>query len=157
VLTPKQRELLIGARKLIEDGLTDYLCVALGRVDAGWDVALDAPNLSKDCNALRDYILGQIRGADGSWITTLNSWQTANGFETRTDHQVRLDRLQWIDWLLDDWISHDGGEQPASVTRVRFRDGSEYSTDGEHLRWDCSDPLDMGHCVDIVSYKVLSC
>ncbi|ONC97008.1 hypothetical protein [Burkholderia pseudomallei] len=36
------------------------------------------------------------------FAATLDEWQIYNGFGDRGREQVRLDRLAWIDWMLDE-------------------------------------------------------
>jgi hypothetical protein len=149
MLTHNQVRVLTAARRRIEDRRNDYLCVAIR--EAAGDIGPEMHEASKD---LRNYIANAMR-TNGKWIAMLSTWQERNGFAGRNYEQRRKDRLAWIDWLLDDWIEHDGGPEPENVSRIRFRNLCEYEAGSSGgLRWTHTPPGKPGHCVDVVAYRV---
>jgi hypothetical protein len=97
MLTCLQRDILVLARTKIDDGTQEFLCVAISR--AAEDIGGHAHDAVQE---LRQYILKAMRGDGPDWYQTLNSWQRMNGWGHRSDEQCRLDRLTWIDWILDE-------------------------------------------------------
>lgn len=93
-LTTEEREVLKLAREKIEDGRIYYICNAL------LDTAEINPSLYPAAMRLRLYISEQLRYSD--LTPTLERWQRYNGFGDRGREQGRLDRLAWIDWMLDE-------------------------------------------------------
>ncbi|AAQ54971.1 hypothetical protein Bcep22_gp38 [Burkholderia phage Bcep22] len=91
-LTPEKREALKLARERIAKRQSRYICFALEEVERLH------PALAAACAALLNYIESQI----GDQYTSLETWQRRNGFRARTSAQTRLDRLAWIDWMLDE-------------------------------------------------------
>ncbi len=86
------RAALVIARKRIQSRKNRFICHALRFV------SIRHPHLRAACASLERYIAQQIGGE--RW--TLETWQDANGFGGRSDYQVRLDRIAWIDWMLDE-------------------------------------------------------
>ncbi|KGS75412.1 hypothetical protein X947_5377 [Burkholderia pseudomallei MSHR7334] len=96
-LTIEKRAVLKLAREKIEDGSADFICNALN------SAATFNPHLSFAAEEICSYIskkLGVTRYPD--WTPTLDEWQIYNGFGDRGREQRRLDRLAWIDWMLND-------------------------------------------------------
>ncbi|MBU9446897.1 hypothetical protein KTE29_03760 [Burkholderia multivorans] len=91
-LTPEKREALMLARKRIAAGRSRYICFALE------SVTIKRPDLVDAADELRRYISEQL----GSRYVALEQWQRRNGHGPRTLEQQRLDRLAWIDWMLDE-------------------------------------------------------
>lgn len=91
-LTPEKREALKLARELIATREYDYICHALSYV------AVNCPGLDRAAVELKGYIGDQL----GSRHIGLEVWQGRNGLGIREWHQLRLDRLAWIDWMLDE-------------------------------------------------------
>ncbi|MBU9525022.1 hypothetical protein [Burkholderia multivorans] len=91
-LTPEKREALMLARKRIAAERSRYICFALE------SVTIKRPDLTEAAIELRRYISDKL----GSRHVGLRSWQQRNGFGDRGDAQLRLDRLAWIDWMLDE-------------------------------------------------------
>lgn len=87
-LTTEEREVLKLAREKIEDGSIHHICNAL--LNTGHPAA----------ERLCLYISEQLRYL--GLTLTLEIWQRYNGFGDRGREQVRLDRLAWIDWMLDE-------------------------------------------------------
>ncbi|MDN7998085.1 hypothetical protein QZN00_13100 [Burkholderia multivorans] len=90
-LTPEKREALVLARKRIAADKNQYICHALDYI------AMRHPYLEAECVSLKQYIGKQL----GS-TTTLGGWHKFNGFGDRGGAQRHLDRLAWIDWMLDE-------------------------------------------------------
>lgn len=90
-LTPEKREALKLARARIESRQNMFICHALN-----W-VQFSRPDLKEACVSLKLYIAKQI-----SPERSLGMWQLLRGFGYRSDAQRRLDRLAWIDWMLDE-------------------------------------------------------
>lgn len=91
-LSEKERKALYFARQLIAAGQERYICFALRRIGT-WGSPLVSP-----CDRLRRYISGQLMP-----YKTLEDWQTlGHGMPSRASHQMREDRIAWIDWMLDE-------------------------------------------------------
>lgn len=93
-LTTEEREVLKLAREKIEDGSIHHICNAL------LNTTLMKPSLHPAAVRLCLYISEQLRYS--GLIPALEKWQIYNGFGDRGREQVRLDRLAWIDWMLNE-------------------------------------------------------
>lgn len=157
MLTSRQREVLILARSRIERGQNQQVCLAIDIV-----IAL-RKDLKQAGKSLREYIRLQL-----GHHPALRTWQLENGIN-HTTSQRHFDRLAWLDWLLDDWVEHDGGPCPLlphEKVIVRLRNGAikDKGTDGprlaSHGRWDhwanSRTPfLSQYGDYDTVAYKVI--
>jgi len=88
-LSKIERELLIAARELIESGEEFYICLA---------IVTAAVHRGYYCMAVEVRLSRYIRDALAPHVY-LENWQRANGYDAQ--RTVRLDRLAWIDWMLD--------------------------------------------------------
>lgn len=91
-LTPEKRKALKLARERITTKHDEYICHALSYV------AVNYPEFARAAVELKGYIGEQL----GSPFSGLDSWQARNEFGNRGYDQRRLDRLAWIDWMLDE-------------------------------------------------------
>lgn len=89
-LNANERELLKVARERIYTRRNRFICIAMT------DVALNNDRYQKAHNRLKRYVTVQL----GPHAASLDQWQVQNGFSRRTLEQLRLDRLEWIDWML---------------------------------------------------------
>ena len=83
MLSKEEREYLKQARYAIAKGQEEFICVALNECG------------EEETRRLRQYISKQL----GSGLYTLDAWQLQQGI-SRSHHQIRQDRLDWIDWML---------------------------------------------------------
>lgn len=147
MLTKEQRELLVHARALIESGKEEFLCIAL----KDGAIVLGEADYWPHYESLRAYIERSIAP-----YTVLDTWQSNNGFSSRSDEHSCNDRLAWIDWLLDDWIIHDGDpKEPVGVTHIRFRRGDEYRVWPGQFYWFHVGEDHPMRGSDIVAYKLM--
>lgn len=89
MMTPNKREALLQARKLIENGESRCICLALD-----W-VAVDNPRLARAVLSLQKYIMRQLDGH-----CTLDSWLRIRSWHPVTYTRAKTARLAWIDWML---------------------------------------------------------
>ena len=90
MLRGKRRAALFIARGYIESVQEKYICYALDRA------ARQYPELREAVVSITYDILSALGGP-----LTLEGWQLKNmGFAI---HQNRLNRLAWIDWMLENW------------------------------------------------------
>lgn len=90
-LTPEKREALKLARERIVTFESEAICESLLKIARG------RPKLRAACKELRIYIAEQLTPC-----LYLGGWQRRNGLAGRSLAQQRLDRLAWIDWMLDE-------------------------------------------------------
>lgn len=83
-LTKDERRALELARRRIAEGKSRRVCYALASASSDYD----------EVERLCDYINEALCSAG------LEYWQEENGFGTRSEEQLRADRLAWIDWML---------------------------------------------------------
>jgi len=89
-LNTKEREVLRRARMHIEENHTSFICHALNRVVS------EQPELCSAVARLKLYINRELAPH-----TSLGFWQESQGIYKSYARQ-RLDRLAWIDWMLDE-------------------------------------------------------
>ncbi|MGG5541925.1 hypothetical protein P4G95_08990 [Burkholderia vietnamiensis] len=95
-LTPEKREALKLARVRIEKKWDTFICNALRSIGD------HNPQLMPAADELRKFVNGQVKVPRQRTAATLGKWQRRNGHGYRTIAQQRLDRLAWIDWMLDE-------------------------------------------------------
>lgn len=99
-----EREALRRARELIKNKESNRICYALG------EVGVKNQRLNNACIRLRGFIMKQIAPS-----VTFEGWQDRKGFgRQRTSATLRRDRLDWIDWMLE-----EGKFAPKKVTPRR--------------------------------------
>lgn len=89
-LNANERELLKVARERIYTRRNRFLCLAMA------DLARMDDRYHKAYKRLAKYVSKQL----GEHAASLDQWQQQNGFSGRTLEQTRLDRIEWIDWML---------------------------------------------------------
>lgn len=96
------RDTLLKARAEIECGMEHHICIALFKIGGRESIKLE------------------------SWIQrllggpfTLTEWQDKVGLGRRSNEQQRLDRLAWIDWMLD-WHGSDETPPCVGVYRTKY-------------------------------------
>ncbi|WBF05192.1 hypothetical protein [Burkholderia phage CSP3] len=101
-LTPEKREALMLARERIAMRKNEFICHALDHVKG------TRPELKAACISLKRYI-----GRKLSPARALGVWQSNNGIVGRDYTQRCLDRLAWIDWMLDEPKEAHRGDRAA--------------------------------------------
>lgn len=101
MLNNPKREVLRCVRDLIEEKEESFLCWALQRVGRKYSYLTEA------CAELEEFIVEALGGRDEDGISNaLETWQKANGWGSRWTcgflDETRQDRLNWIDWMLND-------------------------------------------------------
>lgn len=93
-LNANERELLKVARNRIYSRRNRFLCLAMA------DLSRLDDRYHKAYKRLTRYVSEQL----GENAASLDQWQKLNGFRDRTLEQTRLDRLEWIDWMLGEIV-----------------------------------------------------
>jgi hypothetical protein len=97
MLTLEKREALLKVRHLIECGQEFYICWALQAV------ARRNSHLFVTCGELEEFVVWSLGGRDKEGFSpSLCAWQKRNGWGNRSVPQGRQDRLDWLDWMLND-------------------------------------------------------
>lgn len=92
-LKENERELLRLARDRINTSINRFICIAMA------DIVLNDDRYLNAYKRLKRYVTEQL----GPHAASLDQWQLQNGFSRRTLEQLRLDRLEWIDWMLGEY------------------------------------------------------
>jgi hypothetical protein len=169
-LNQLERAILVAARVHIADGRERRICHAINRaaelVGLGRTKS-QTEKVSEAATRLRRFIMGEIK-VDGEPVFGLEDWIADKlpgcGAQLKGE-RMRVTRLAWIDWLLDEpWTDHFGGPcplLPGEQVIIRKRNGDESAPrPADAVRWEhaADAPAIYGAwatAYDTVAYKVI--